>query len=165
MNVYRLFLSAGALLVLGAAELAAQRADILPPLRRAEAMERAQVFLSPPPPLALPETLNNPFAPPAFFGRPAAPVAPVAGVVRPVGPSDDRELLERIAPAITPSGTFIIGGEPFLLIGQRRVKIGDALPITFEGTPHVLVITDIQATTFTLRLNQEQLTRSIKPGN
>lgn len=153
----------GLLLLPGGAGFA-QRADILPAARRADTVERAQAFLSPPPPTALPERPNNPFAPDAFNARPAAPVSPV-GPVRPAGPSNDRELLERIAPAINPSGTFVIGGEPLLLFGQRRVKIGDSLPITFEGTPYVLVITDIQPTAFTLRLNQEQLTRSINPGN
>jgi hypothetical protein len=154
-------------LLVGAGDLFAQRADILPPPRRAETVERAQAFLNPPPLAPLPEGLNNPFAPAAFFGRPATPTPALlaAGPARPAAPSGDQELLENIAPAINPGGTIILGGEPFLLIGQRRVKIGDTLPITFEGTPYVLVITDIQPTTFTLRLNQAELTRPIKSGN
>lgn len=73
-----------------------------------------------------------------------------------------RKKLEAISPQVTPSGTVEIGGNPILLFGQKKVKVGDRLAITFEGQPYELEISDIQRTSFTLRLNGEEITRPIK---
>lgn len=168
MNLIRLLTVALSLTVGLAEPLWAQRADVLPPQRRAETVNAAEAFVAIKSPEALPPALNNPFAPEAFF-RVSTPVenvpvaAPVVATVR--QPTSDDELLAQIAPAITPSGTLIMGGRALLLFGQKRVKVGDSLPITFQGEPYTLVITEIMPTSFTLRLNNAQLTRPINAGN
>lgn len=78
------------------------------------------------------------------------------------GPRTDRELLSSIAAAIKPSGYVVLGGEPTLIFGQKRVKAGNTLTITFEGVEYILQITSINRTSFTLRLNREEFTRPIK---
>jgi len=75
-----------------------------------------------------------------------------------------RELLQAIAssPSLKPSGFFVLGGQPTLVFGQKRVKAGSFLTITFEGTEYALEIVSIDRPNFTLRLNREEFTRPIK---
>lgn len=154
--------------LLSSVGLRAQGSDLISPPKRATTLAELKQFIAPKPGEPVTEELNNPFAPDAFSSRPAA--APSSAVAGPApiearGPSNDQELLELIAPLITPSGTMILGGRPLLLFGQKKVKEGDDLPITFEGAPYVLSIERIMPTSFTLRLNGALLTRPIKSGN
>lgn len=81
---------------------------------------------------------------------------------RPSGPRSDAELLAAIAGAIKPSGYFVIGGEPTIVFGQKKVKQGGAVTINFEGADYSVEITAINRTSFTLRYNREEFTRPIK---
>ncbi len=141
----------------------AQRADVPAPSTRAATVELAGKLSATPAEPAAREAASpkNPFT-----NQPA-----VAAVqteerteTRPAAVSD-RRLLEAIAPMINPSGTMMLGGEPILLFGQKRIKVGDTLPISFDGQSYELVISNIQNTSFTLRLRGEELTRPIKPAN
>lgn len=164
-------LSAAFLALLGAAPVAAQQSDLTAPPKRAATVDLADRLLKPRVLAALPETLVVPFNP-AGFDQPdpeeikaqqaAAAAAIAAGT--PLRPAGDRNVLATLAEKLSPSGTAIIGGEPILLFGSRRLKVGDRLTVTFEGTDYQLDITAITRTTFTLRLNREEITRPIKPG-
>lgn len=143
----------------------AQRSDLLPPQRRAESVDLAARLVEPRTPPALPAELKNPFSPPGF-GQPdpdeeggvaAGPDRPRARTLR--------DTLEVIASHINPTGTMSLRGEPILLFGSKQTRVGDELPVTYEGTVHILVITAIERTSFTVRLNNEELTRPIKPGS
>jgi len=158
------------LALLGAALLAAVPAawsQVLPPARRAAALEAAQAYVAQRD-AALPPKLANPFFPASFGGNQAEAIPSGPGeatldpIPRPTGPRNDRDLLATLAGAIRPSGYFIIGGEPTLVFGQKRVKAGDPLTINFEGTDYTLTVTAIDRTSFTLRLNREEFTRPIK---
>lgn len=87
-----------------------------------------------------------------------------AKAVAPVGPRSPHDLLQAIAtsPSLKPSGFFVLQGQPTLVFGQKRVKAGGSLTITFEGTEYVLEIVSIDRPNFTLRLNREEFTRPIK---
>lgn len=155
----------------GAAPLCAQKSDLVPPQKRAVAVEMADRLVQPRVLAALPETLVVPFNPVGFdqpdpeeikAQQAAAAAAAASGTpLRPVG---DRNVLATIADKLSPSGTAIIGGDPILLFGSRRLKIGDRITVTYEGADYQLEITAITRTTFTLRLNREEITRPIKPG-
>ncbi len=82
----------------------------------------------------------------------------------PAGPRSTRDLLQAIAtsPALRPSGYFVLGGQPTLVFGQKRVKAGNPLTITFEGVEYTLEVVSIERPNFTLRLNREEFTRTIK---
>jgi hypothetical protein len=88
----------------------------------------------------------------------------VAVRTNPTGPRTERDLLQTIAtsPSLKPSGFFVLGGEPTLVFGQKRVKAGGSLTITFEGSDYTLEIVSINRPNFTLRLNREEFTRPIK---
>ncbi|MBW8781854.1 MAG: hypothetical protein JF599_08205 [Verrucomicrobia bacterium] len=135
--------------------------DILPPQKRAATVDFARKLLEPAPaletagatPLPNPFSLNLPeSATPPPVSNPGAG-ADLAG----------RAGLEVLASKITPTGSVEIGGEPILLFGQKKLKVGDRLPIIFEGKPYELEISAIERTSFTLRLNGEEVTRPIKP--
>ena len=111
---------------------------------------------------ALPTDLVDPFNP-AGFGNVAAAGHPTGEAAH--VKASDSEILQEIASRITPSGMVMFGGEPMLLFREKRLKVGDSLTITFEGTDYVVVISAIDQTSFKIRLNSDEITRPIiKPG-
>jgi len=74
----------------------------------------------------------------------------------------DRDILRKLAPQIEPSGYFVIGGEPVLLVNGKRLKVGDAVTLSFEGRVHQVAISSIESNSFTLRLNQQEMRRELK---
>jgi hypothetical protein len=70
--------------------------------------------------------------------------------------------LQAIGASLKPSGSVTLGGEPTLIFGEKRVKAGGFLTITFEGSEYTLEIVSIDRPNFTLRLNREEFTRPIK---
>ena len=145
------------------------------PAKRHELLERAKSTLAAQT-TTLPADLANPFNPPAFAelmgtarratGTPTTAttgaVADNPSVKVPGGVKTDRDIIEAIAAGLKPSGSYVIGGEPTLVFGQKRVKAGGHLTITFEGTEYTLEIVSIERPNFTLRLNREEFTRPIK---
>ena len=152
---------ASILLLLTAVSLGAQSVQVPTPSLREPALVQARQLTAPTTAVAAPTGVKNPFAAglPAAIAHPSAPAANVPAALA------DRQLLEKLAPLVSPSGSMQLGGESILLFGQKRIKVGDPLPITFDGQPYVLVISAIQGTSFTLRLNGEVTTRPIKPAN
>jgi hypothetical protein len=103
--------------------------------------------------------LVDPFNPLGFAAAPARP----SETVHRAGPvTSDLDLLEKLAPHITPSGALVLNGEPVLLFREKRLKVGDTLTITFEGTTYMVIITAIDRSSFKIRFNREEITRPIK---
>jgi hypothetical protein len=136
-------------------------AQVITPARRDAELEKARELLAAKP--AAP-TAANPFHTEAFselLGLTARPVTPSANT--PVaGPRNNRELLQHIASGLKPSGYIVLAGEPTLIFGQKRVKAGGVLTVTYEGTEYALEVTALDRTHFTLRLNRDEFTRPIK---
>jgi len=148
----------------------AASADIASPAVRQVTLKRAQALSAEPAPAPLPQSLVNPFNPPAF-GEPdpeeqaaiaAAKAAEVAAAVK-ERPATDADLLARIAEKITPSGTVTMGNEPLLIFGQKRLRVGDMLTVNYEGKDYKVELTGIQRSTYSLRFNRAELTRRINP--
>lgn len=160
-----------ALLLLGGAAAAAGN-TVLSPAKRQEALERGKVLVAP---RDIVVVAVNPFHPPAFaeavagMGRvssgtpaPANNAGEEVVTRAPTGPRTDRDLLQAIAVALKPSGFFTLGGQPTLVFGQKRVKAGGTVTINFEGSDYTVEISNITPPNFTLRLNREEFTRTIK---
>jgi len=160
-----------ALLLLGAATAAAGD-TVLSPAKRQEALERGKALIAPREIIAI---VVNPFYPVAFtetvagMGRVSGPAtpshqegSPESVKTAPTGPRTDRDLLQAIAAGLKPSGFFTLGGQPTLVFGQKRVKAGGNVTINFEGADYAVEITTITPPNFTLRLNREEFTRTIK---
>ena len=148
--------------------------DLTSPEARRPLVEQALRLAKPTTPAPLPEDLVHPFNP-AAFGQPdpeelraiaAAQAAQAAAQAqaKPAKPTTDLGLLELIAGKINPSGTLILGGEPLLIFGQKRLRVGDRLTVTYDGLDYNLELAAIDRTTFTLRLNRDEITRRIQPG-
>jgi ribosomal 50S subunit-recycling heat shock protein len=106
--------------------------------------------------------LVDPFNP-LGFAAPAPSGGKPSETVRPAGRvSSDLDLLEKLAPHITPSGALMLNGEPVLLFREKKLKVGDTLTITFEGTTYMVIITAIDRSSFKIRFNREEITRPIK---
>lgn len=84
------------------------------------------------------------------------------GATRPGGPRSARDFLAALGDALKPSGYIVMAGQPSLSFGQKRVKPGGTLTITFEGAEYTVEVTAIDRANFTLRLNNEEYTRPIK---
>ncbi|MDQ5978532.1 MAG: hypothetical protein QG602_1506 [Verrucomicrobiota bacterium] len=138
-----------------------QANTVVTPAKRLEALAKAKDLLIE---KQLNGPLKNPFNPEGF-GE-GQQVNPPGGTTTtpalPVGPRSARDLLQAIGASLKPSGSMVLGGEPVLLFGQKRVKAGGLLTITFEGNEYALEIVSINQPNFTLRLNREEFTRPIK---
>lgn len=147
--------------------MAAPASDILPLETRRRSVETAERVAKISTPAALPSDIVNVFNPVAF-GQPDGDELKAISAARATTeasrPATDRELLEALIPKITPSGTLIIGGEPLLIFGKKRLRVGDVLTVSYDGQDYNLELTTIDRTTFTVRLNHEKITRQIKPG-
>lgn len=148
---------------------------VLAPVKRQQALDRGKALVAP---REVTAVAVDPFYPTAFTEAVAA-MGRVSGntatntttpttddgtepVRVPTGPRTDRELLQAIAQSLRPSGLIILGGQPSLSFGQKRVKAGDTLTITFEGNQYTLEVVSMDRTNFTLRLNREEFTRTLK---
>ena len=127
-------------------------------------VEMAQNLAKVEAPADLPESLPQPFNPQGFNRVVREePRASEAGAPAPKA-AGDRDILAAIAPRVTPTGTFNLGGNRWLQFSKKRLKVGDHLTVTHDGQDYNLELTAIDATNFTLRLNREEITRPIKPG-
>jgi hypothetical protein len=145
------------LFVLPAAALLGQ--DISTPQKRMASLDLARALLTTQQTIETAERLEgkNPFSPKVPVTEERSAVVPVAVAVA------DRDRLLLLAPQVTPSGSVFLGDTALLLFGQKRLKVGDTIPIVFQGVTYALQISAIERTTFTLRLNNEEITRPIKP--
>lgn len=171
-SLQRLGRSLGLLATLAGFTLArAAEADaagtVLSPQKRQEVIDQAAKLLAA---REITTVANNPFHPEGFealvagMDRPAG--STTAGTTgetpaQATGPRNDRELLQAIGAALKPKGLVVLRGQPTLSFGQKRVKAGDVLTITFEGNQYTLTVTAITPPNFTLRLNREEFTRTI----
>jgi hypothetical protein len=133
---------------------AAAKSDLPAPDKRRESIDQAMALVRPAAGAPLPGDLKNPFV----LSREesgAGPVKQLAG---------DRQVLEAVAPHIAPSGVVTqVDGSPMLLLGEKKLKVGDYLTITFEGTVYMVEVSAISHSSFTLRLNKEEITQPINP--
>jgi hypothetical protein len=104
--------------------------------------------------------------------NPFNPVQPVIHTTDSAKPVDvavaaagDRDILLSAIDGITPSGTMQLGDTQFLLFGQKKLKVGDSISIMFQGAAYELQISAVERSSFTLRLNTEEITRPIKSTN
>jgi hypothetical protein len=135
------------------AATAAASSDLASPERRRASVEAAAALVQPSAPAPLPADLKNPFI--WSHGKNAAHVArQFAG---------DREVLSAIANYIVPTGVLQVGDTPMLLLREKKLKVGDYLTITFEGHDYVVELAAVSTTSFTLRLNKEEITQPINP--
>ena len=160
----RIALVLSAVLFAGAAAIVRGQGSVLAPAKRQHVLELASRLLASKETakVTLPAELVDPFNPPSFGAAPATANRPGEAAH---AKASDSEILREIASRITPSGMVLFDGEPYLLFREKRLKVGDHLTITFEGTDYVVVITAIGETSFKIRLNREEITRPIiKPG-
>jgi hypothetical protein len=145
--------------------------DIASPEKRRGAVDLAAGMAKPVKTVVLPADLANPFSPPGFELTDAEERAAANAANNRSGQTGqpkmvtDRETLARIAPQIAPSGTLMLpGGEAVLVFGSKKVKVGDTLTVTVGNQDYVLALVRIDRTTYTLRLNREEITRPITKG-
>lgn len=169
-NTATFFLMGSSLLLALCAPLAHAADDaVATPQKRTEVIAQAKALLAAKD--KLPE-IKDPFHSVAYNEALAAgsgrTVAAPSGQTEPVaprptsGPRTDRDILQAIAANLKPSGFFVLGGEPTLVFGQKRVKAGGTISIRFEDTDYTLEVASIDRPNFTLRLNREEFTRPIK---
>ena len=143
-----------------ASNLYAQSGPVAAPQKRMESLDLARKLLTTEPIRVDANALaaKNPFVLRRVAAQEEATPAPTRVLA-----VNDREVLNYAVGVITPSGTMKVGDVQILLFGQKRLKVGDRLPIIFQGKSYELELTGIDRTSFTLRLNKEEITRPIKP--
>lgn len=142
----------------------AARGQVSNPTQREKTIELAQRLLNKPSQTAsLPDKLTDPFNPETLAAP--APMPGAKGTEVPQGVASDRAILREVAPSIEPSGVMMFGNERLLLFGEKKLKVGDTLTITFEGKKYLIVVAGIGQSSFKIRLNNEEITRPINSGN
>lgn len=132
---------------------------VLPHARRVDAIKRAGELLAvrPADSQALVADLNDPFYPGSRQAKDLK-VAPK----EPAETYSPAQLLARAAESIQPTGTMLIGTEPYLLLGGRRYKSGDTISVNVDGLGVQVIVSSIQRNSYTLRLNDQELRRDFK---
>jgi hypothetical protein len=156
---FRFFLSIAALasVLILLSGVAAEGDAVLSPAKRQESLDQAKGLLGD---KTAPAPTKNPFSPEGF-GDVAPVPGPSQGTVTVTGPRSPKDLLQIIASSLKPR-LVVLAGQPVLFFGQKRVKAGGFLTITFEGNEYTLEVVSIEQPNFTLRLNREEFTRPIK---
>ncbi|MEO7412738.1 MAG: hypothetical protein ABIZ81_05215 [Opitutaceae bacterium] len=150
-----------------AASAYAAASEITSTDKRRRVVETATKLATPGLAAPLPDDLALPFSPPGFGLSDADERAAAAAANgKSAGPKalSDREVLEQIASQIPPSGTIFVGDEARLIFRNNSVKIGAHFTVNLNGQPYDLELIKIDRTTFTLRLNREEITRPINPA-
>jgi hypothetical protein len=150
--------------MVSAAPADASRSDLPTAQKRATTVERAVHYAQPKEAAGLPTDLKNPFSPSGFEQSDAEEAKAKNQAKESSKNLDDNEILESIAAKLKPSGSLVFNGQPILLYGQKKLKVGDHLTISFEGHDYEVEITTIERTTYTIRLNRAEITRPINPG-
>lgn len=149
-NPYGRGLLAGAFVVAASSVLAQAAPDLVSPKVRekivADAVRVAESLNSP---VSLPDPLPNPFVArePEQVQTPELP-EPTPMVA---APADSIEFLGKLAAEIPATGTVTLGGEAILLLGQKKLKVGDTYTISFEGQSYDVSIAAITPTAFTVK--------------
>jgi len=129
------------------------KSDLATPEQRHKSIDQALALVQPVAPASLPTELKNPFV----LSRDTK----ANGATKQL--AGDRQVLEAVAPHIVPSGVVQVGDTPMLLLSEKKLKVGDYLTITFEGTEYMVELSAISHSSFTLRLNKEEITQPINP--
>jgi hypothetical protein len=108
----------------------------------------------------IPSPLPNPFVPKKVEVEvaPTVEAPPVDAVPALGGP----ELLATLAARVPATGTVNLGGEPMLLLGQKRLKVGETVTISFEGQSYELSIAAVTSTSFTVKRGENIHTRPVR---
>jgi hypothetical protein len=149
------------LLAVASTATAAPSSDVAAPVKRAVSVDFAAKLLSPQSKTADLTAPINPFTLNGSRMAEAEPDQGQAAAAKAAMMASNRSLLIALAELLEPKGTFIVGGEAIILLGQKKLKVGDVYPITFEGAVFELEITAIETTRFSVRYKNEEITRPI----
>ena len=100
---------------------------------------------------------NSPFAPSKYLPEEPQPVGPVQ-------PRSPQEFAETLAAQLLPTGVLMAGDNALLLFGEKKIKVGEMILITFDKQSYEVELIQLSRTTFTVRYKNIEITRSIKPA-
>ncbi len=141
--------------------------DVAPPKNRELAVAEAKAFVASRSSVPeLPKPIKNPFlkANSQTFQSNAdealEEASSQAGAsAQEVNQQDKLGVLAGLVPA---TGAIKLSGNPLLLLGQNRYRVGDSLNVTFESKEYSLQITEINLVSFTVKLGDNYFTRPIR---
>lgn len=175
----RIFALAGVQLALFSSGLFAARnsADLQPPQVRQNSVTNAEKLWQRRPPPPLPAEMPSPFSP-ADFDRPDTSDVPAGNPavsqsdtkkgaagpsVQRTAPVGDRDILEKLAAQLSPTGMIMLRGSPRLVLSNKPFEVGTRFTATYNNQDYELELVAIDRTTFTLRYRSEEIIRPIKP--
>jgi len=147
--------------ILSAAVFAAPAYDVVPTAKRAATVQLADKLINPAPSAEVSGSVLNPFTLSGSRSVDAEADESQAAANKAAIMASNRTLLVALADQLEPKGTFVLGGEAIILLGQKKLKVGEVYPINFEGAVYELQITAIETTRFSVRYKNEEITRPI----
>jgi hypothetical protein len=76
--------------------------------------------------------------------------------------ASDREVLESMIEKIPVTGTIVVGGKPFMLVGNARLAPGTKFTATYRGDSYQVELVGVDRTAFTIRYHGIDITRPFK---
>ena len=76
--------------------------------------------------------------------------------------ASDADIVQMLVSLVNPTGAVELGGEPYLLFGEKRLKVGDRYVVTKDGVDYTVTINSIESNRFSIRYNSQVLFRQIK---
>lgn len=141
-----------------------QGRGVTAPDARAAVLEKARATLAEKPVPDADEfrSLKDPFNPPETDLKDL--IVNTSARPKDTGPKlvSDADVLQSLASSITPTGAVQIGGEPYLLFGEKRLKTGDTYTVTKDGVDYTVIIDSIETSRFSIRYNSQVLFKQIK---
>lgn len=94
-------------------------------------------------------------------GESPTELSPVAAVPK-APPRSDKEILADISELLRPTGVLEFGQKTLLVIGERRVPVGQHFLIKLKGETYKVQIVKATAKGFMLQLNDETISKRIQ---
>lgn len=152
------------ILLTGSAIAGQAGAQVSTPESREEILQDAERFTAVDPVAAsgaFSEALN-PFYPESHYPTPP----PEADVSAPTLAQAERGSqlpdLRQLAEQVRPTGVMQFGPQTMLLFGERRLGEGDVVPVQHMGTNYSVEIISVSKNSFTMRFNEEVLSKRIQ---
>ena len=77
----------------------------------------------------------------------------------------DEIVVKAVADQMNPTGAVVVGDKAILMFANGgRLSVGSRVPAKVRGETYDVVVSDITANDFTLKLNDEEFTKSISKG-
>lgn len=72
------------------------------------------------------------------------------------------ELIKELGRQINPTGVFMFNGEYLLIFRERRARVGDMIPVMYQGEQYQIIISEISSASYKIQYDGLELQQKLK---